>query len=382
MNYKLPLSLYIHLPWCIRKCPYCDFNSHAKKDIPEQLYIDRLIDDFEQNFILIQQRPLHSIFFGGGTPSLFSAEALDRLLQHIRQRTAYKADMEITLEANPGTVEQQRFKNYREIGINRISLGIQSFDPQQLQKLGRIHNNQEALRAVEIAQQAGFDNINLDLMYGLPQQSIESALLDLQTAIDLQPQHISWYQLTIEPNTVFYKQRPTLPVDDQIYAMEKQGRELLRQAGYLQYEVSAYAREGRQCQHNLNYWRFGDYLGIGAGAHGKSTDLTTGHIKRLRKLRQPDDYLDKTKSLIAEEIIIDQSNLIFEFMLNALRLQEAIPLALFTERTGLNSDVIMDCLAEASEKKFIRLENDTIFLTEHGRLFLNDVMAVFLVDDD
>lgn len=378
MSYNIPLSLYIHLPWCIRKCPYCDFNSHESKDIPEQQYIDRLIEDFDHSLSLIQSRPLASIFLGGGTPSLFSAEALDRLFRHIKQACDWHESIEVTMEANPGTVEQQRFAAYREIGINRLSLGIQSFDPKQLQRLGRIHDSDEACNAINIAKQAGFTNLNIDLMYGLPQQTIEQAVQDLKTAISFQPQHISWYQLTIEPNTVFYSRPPVLPHDDNIIAMEVAGRDCLHTASFQQYEVSAYAQAEKQCQHNLNYWRFGDYLGIGAGAHGKSTDLATGRVSRIRKLRQPKDYLDTSKSVIAEKVYIDQDNLIFEFMLNALRLHEDVSFSLFTERTGLPIDSIATPLDDAVANDFITVGPESFSITDHGRLFLNDLMGLFL----
>lgn len=265
-----PLSLYIHIPWCVRKCPYCDFNSHqAGPSLPEDDYIDALLADLEQEMPAVQGRPISTIFFGGGTPSLFSAAALGRLLRGVEQRIPFATDIEITLEANPGTFEQEKFKAYRQTGINRLSIGVQSFQPAKLEKLGRIHNGDEAVRAAGMARAAGFDNFNLDLMHGLPDQSLDDALSDLRQAIELAPTHLSWYQLTLEPNTVFWSQPPELPEDDILWDIQEAGQTLMAKHGYRQYEVSAYAQAGRAARHNLNYWRFGDFIGIGAGAHGK-----------------------------------------------------------------------------------------------------------------
>ena len=290
-----PLSLYIHVPWCVRKCPYCDFNSHESKgELPEQQYIETLLEDLKADSSYIQGRKIHSIFIGGGTPSLFSAEAYQRLFEEIQTLVPFADNIEITLEANPGTVEQGRFAEYRRIGINRLSIGIQSFDAEKLEALGRIHSNDEAIHAAEQAREAGFDNFNLDLMFGLPEQSTREALNDLKTAITLKPAHISWYQLTLEPNTVFHRYPPALPEDDLIFTMQETGQALLASHGYQHYETSAYTKEGHACQHNLNYWRFGDYLGIGAGAHGKITLPEQNQIIRTRKSRQPDHYLNET----------------------------------------------------------------------------------------
>ncbi|MFZ2320426.1 MAG: radical SAM family heme chaperone HemW, partial [Pseudomonas sp.] len=287
-----PLALYIHIPWCVRKCPYCDFNSHAAgPTLPEQEYVDALLADLDADLGRVHGRQLSSIFFGGGTPSLFSAAALGRLLAGVEQRIGFAADIEITLEANPGTFEQAKFQAYRQLGINRLSIGVQSFQADKLKALGRIHDGDEAIRAADMARAAGFDNFNLDLMHGLPDQSIEDALSDLRIAIAQQPTHLSWYQLTMEPNTVFWSQPPTLPEDDTLWDIQEAGQQLLAEHGYLQYEVSAYARAGRQAQHNLNYWSFGDFIGIGAGAHGKLSS-PSGQIVRTWKTRLPKDYLD------------------------------------------------------------------------------------------
>lgn len=303
----IPLSLYIHLPWCIRKCPYCDFNSHGVKDeIPEQQYINTLIQDLDEDLVEIEDRSLISIFFGGGTPSLFSGHAITTLLQEIQKRIPFQKDIEITLEANPGTVEQQYIRAYHEAGVNRLSIGVQSFQDDKLKALGRIHGSQEAQQAIETAKQAGFNNFNIDIMHGLPNQSVEDACYDIQTAIELKPTHLSWYQLTIEPNTVFYSKPPTLPDEDTLWEIEEQGKALLAKAGYEQYEVSAYAKQGRQCQHNINYWEFGDYLGIGAGAHSKITDPKSKKIERKWKVKHPKDYLNPNKPFVANKNLISQ----------------------------------------------------------------------------
>ena len=331
----IPLSLYVHIPWCVRKCPYCDFNSHALSgSLPERAYVDALLADLEQDLPWVQGREIQSIFIGGGTPSLFSVTAITELLAGLRERLMLAEDLEITLEANPGTVEQQRFCGYRAIGINRLSLGVQSFNPEQLRRLGRIHGRDEALGAFESALAAGFDNINLDLMYGLPAQSLEQALADVSEAIALGPAHISHYQLTLEPNTLFHKYPPALPDHDATWAMQLRCQQRLTAAGYRQYEVSAYARAGRRCRHNLNYWEFGDYLGIGAGAHGKLTDPARGLITRSWKRKNPKDYLQPER--IGGHTHIAEEDLGLEFMMNALRLVEGFPSRLFRERTGLS----------------------------------------------
>lgn len=372
-----PLSLYIHIPWCIKKCPYCDFNSHQKKgELPEKEYIARLIEDLKQDSLYIQNRPLHSIFIGGGTPSLFSAESFDTLLNAIQQIVPFENDIEITLEANPGTFEQQKFSDYRLTGINRLSIGIQSFQQEFLQKLGRVHNNTEAINAAAIAQQAGFNNFNLDLMFGLPQQSIKQALTDLEFAVSCTPTHISWYQLTIEPNTNFYSHPPRLPGDDTIFDMQDAGQTFLAKEGYNQYEISAYSQIGRRAAHNLNYWRFGDYLGIGAGAHGKITQAKEGHIIRTRKTRQPKHYLDLQKKMTTETKVVAKTELPLEFMMNAMRLYDGADLGLFETRTGLTSDTIKNQLLSLREQGL--LEHEQLKPTTKGRNFLNDLLSPFV----
>ncbi|MCG7947587.1 MAG: radical SAM family heme chaperone HemW, partial [Candidatus Thiodiazotropha taylori] len=314
-----PLSLYIHIPWCVRKCPYCDFNSHAvKQGLPEQAYVDALLNDLSLDSKLIDGRQLSSIFIGGGTPSLFSSTAVARLLEGIERRFAFAESMEITLEANPGAVEAGSFAGYRQAGVNRLSLGFQSLQTSMLQALGRIHSPQEARDAFAQARKAGFDNINIDLMFGLPEQTLAMAEVDLAAAIELDSEHLSYYQLTLEPNTPFHHAPPAVPDDEQLWLMQQQGMELLANAGYNHYEVSAYARQGRECRHNMNYWRFGDYLGIGAGAHAKLS-LADGGVKRFWKQRHPDAYLaaDKTSDFIQGERLLAEEDLVVEFMMNA-----------------------------------------------------------------
>ncbi|HPQ94670.1 MAG: oxygen-independent coproporphyrinogen III oxidase-like protein [Thiothrix sp.] len=379
----IPLSLYIHIPWCIRKCPYCDFNSHpapAGVSEQEQDYVHALLQDLSEELPAIWGRRLESVFIGGGTPSLFSARALDDLLGGIRALLPLRPDMEITLEANPGTFEQARFRDFRATGINRLSIGIQSFNPQHLQQLGRIHNREEALRAVDIARKAGFDNLNLDLMFALPQQTQAQAMADLQQAVDLAPEHLSWYQLTLEPNTEFYKYPPSLPDDDLSADMQLSGQALLKDSCYAQYEVSAYARSGRQCRHNLNYWTFGDYVGIGAGAHGKITQ-TDHTVLRYRKFRQPARYLAQARSggFRSNEQRISASDLTFEFMLNALRLRTGFTPELFARHTGLAPDTITPALELAVSRGLLALEPQ-IHATAHGWRYLNEAIQLFLED--
>jgi oxygen-independent coproporphyrinogen-3 oxidase len=365
----------------VRKCPYCDFNSHAlRQALPEDAYIDALLADLEQQLPKVWGRRLTSIFIGGGTPSLFSPEAIERLLNGIRAYLPFSSALEITLEANPGTVEQQRFIGYRQAGINRLSLGIQSFQDDKLKALGRIHDSHTAKQAIIAVKTAGFDNFNIDLMFGLPEQTLSDALYDLQTAIDLQPTHISWYQLTLEPNTVFHRYPPTLPLDDDIWYMQEQGIQLLAQAGYQQYEISAYNQPKQQCQHNRNYWEFGDYLGIGAGAHGKITDFQQQTVTRYWNTRQPKDYLDCTKAFTAGERQLDIAELPFEFMLNVLRLSQTIPFTLFNERCGLPLEIIKPTLEQAQQKGLLTTSNYGMRLTDLGKRFLNDVVQMFLPD--
>lgn len=373
-----PLSLYIHFPWCVRKCPYCDFNSHTlKEELPEKQYIDTLLNDLEHDLLKINRRVINTIFMGGGTPSLFSATALAYLFEGLNKRLTLAEDIEITLEANPGTVEYQRFADYRAIGINRLSIGIQSFEEDKLKALGRIHNGSEAIHAAETAHKAGFTNFNLDLMHGLPGQTLQQAMDDITTAIRLAPTHISWYQLTLEPNTLFYKYPPTLPADDFIWDMQDKCRELLHHANFHQYEISAYCQPNKKCKHNINYWQFGDYLGIGAGAHSKITDVNHQTITRFWKIKNPKDYL-AAKNFIGETTVISKTELPFEFMLNALRLYQNIPVKLFEERTGLALSDIESYLQRAKNKGLIEWDNVEIKPTEAGRQFYNDSVEVFL----
>lgn len=373
-----PLALYVHIPWCIRKCPYCDFNSHAAPaSLPEQAYVDALLQDLEQDLPLAANRPLSSIFIGGGTPSLFSAEALQRLLEGIQARTDWQAGIEITLEANPGTFEQDKFSAYRALGINRLSIGVQSFNNNHLQLLGRVHNGDEALRAVQIARQAGFEHINLDLMHGLPDQTLAHAMDDLQQALAFDPGHISWYQLTIEPNTVYWSKPPLLPEDDCLWDIQEQGLALLTSHGYHQYEVSAHARDGQQARHNLNYWQFGDFLGIGAGAHGK-VSYNDGRIERYWKTRQPDDYLRGDRPQRAGTQLLSDDELPFEFMMNALRLTAGVPTSLFAERTGLSLEVLTQARKQAQQRGLLSANPQHLTATHRGQLFLNDLLQIFL----
>ena len=378
-----PFSLYVHLPWCVKKCPYCDFNSHTGQEIPEAAYLAQLKQDLLADKVFAEGRALRSIFFGGGTPSLMSPAFYQDFLSYVGEHLPLQADTEITLEANPGTTEAAKFAGYREAGINRLSLGVQSFQPNFLEKLGRIHSGPDAIRAVQQAKQAGFDNFNLDLMHGLPGQDVSAALSDLKQAIELAPTHLSWYQLTIEQNTEFYRHPPVLPEDDALWEIQQAGVALLDQAGFAQYEVSAYARPDRQAQHNLNYWEFGDYLGIGAGAHGKVTQCIDGqlHIQRYRKTRLPKDYLNAIYNLqpqpslrIGEERI-GPEDLPFEFMMNALRLTAGVSESLYQQRTGLPLSEITPILTKL--RKLGLLEETKLATTEKGLLFLNDVLAEF-----
>lgn len=372
---KIPLSLYIHIPWCVRKCPYCDFNSHTlKKELDEELYIENLIADFRESLPYIQGRPLHSIFFGGGTPSLFKPESYARLFKAIFEEVQGENGIEITLEANPGTADASYFKGYREIGFNRISLGVQSFDEEKLQKLGRIHSSDQAKEAFLMARAAGFDNINIDLMFGLPNQTIEEALSDLQQAIELKPEHLSWYQLTLEPNTVFYKRPPRLPDEDKLWEIEVAGKKLI-QPYYQQYEISAYSLQHRECQHNLNYWLFGDYIGIGAGAHGKIS--RDNKIIRTQKKRQPDDYMNPQKEFLAKQEEVNSKDILFEFMLNVLRLYRTIPYNLFIERTGLSLEKLKERLLEAERKGLILVNERSFDVTLLGHQYLNNLQEMF-----
>jgi len=374
-----PLSLYIHLPWCVKKCPYCDFNSHTfESGLPEQEYLNALIDDLQFQLPQIWGRRIISVFIGGGTPSLFSAESIDKLLSTLRSYLNCSPNMEITMEANPGTVEQGKFNDFYAAGINRLSIGVQSFNDEKLKALGRIHNASEAHNAIDVAFKAGFENINLDLMFGLPGQSTQQGIDDLQQAIALSPQHISWYQLTIEPNTLFYSKPPQTPEDDVIWQMQQEGQLLLADAGFAQYEVSAYATKHHQCAHNLNYWQFGDYLALGAGAHGKMTRSDSSEIKRYWQLRQPQAYMqaapaDKTSA--AE--VIEPSQLVFEFMLNALRLKQGFSLGLFEQHTGLSASTVRGICEQAIEDNLLQQTSEGYAASEKGYLFLNDLINRF-----
>jgi len=379
-----PLSLYIHMPWCVRKCPYCDFNSHELKDaIPERAYTAALIADLEQELPAVWGRPVESVFIGGGTPSLFSPEAVDGLLSQLRALLALPATAEITLEANPGTLEAGRFAELRAAGINRLSIGVQSFEDGMLTRLGRIHGAREAVAAAEAAHAAGFTELNLDLMYGLPEQTVKQALADLEQAVAMQPSHLSHYQLTIEPNTRFAHRPPLLPDDDTLWEMQQACQVRLAAGGFEHYEVSAYAQAGHHCRHNLNYWRFGDYLGIGAGAHAKISSAQTQRIVRSAKLRHPRDYLAKaaTPQRIASEHSVPRRAAGFEFMLNALRLSDGIPVALFAQHTGLPLSTVEPSLREAENRGLIEWDMHTIRPTALGQRFLNDLTALFLAED-
>lgn len=379
-----PLGLYIHIPWCIKKCPYCDFNSHAIKEtgIPESDYIDALLADLTQELPDIWGRSISSVFIGGGTPSTFSAEALDKLLCGIRALTNLHPETEITMEANPGTFEQEKFKRYRSIGINRLSIGIQSFNPKSLSALGRVHNTIEAERSIVIARKAGFERVNLDLMFGLPDQSLEQAMVDLDKAISLEPDHISWYQLTMEPNTAFYRNPPPVPDDDSLWEIHNAGIEKLEQAGFKQYEVSAFSCDKQQCTHNLNYWTFGDYVGIGAGAHGKISFANTGEIIRRQKQRHPTKYLctANTMDRVSDENVIENSDTALEFMMNALRLKQGVESALFARHTGIPAQILSKQLAIATEKGLIENDKNCFKTTHLGYQHLNTVLEIFMHD--
>jgi putative oxygen-independent coproporphyrinogen III oxidase len=376
-----PLSLYVHLPWCVRKCPYCDFNSHEQRgDLPERAYVDALLLDLESQLPRVWGRRLESIFIGGGTPSLFSPEAVDELLSGLRARLPWRPDLEVTLEANPGTAERGFFRGYREAGVNRLSLGIQSFDPALLREIGRIHDDADAHAAIAQAQAAGFDEVNLDLMFGLPRQSLAQGLADLETAIAARPSHISWYQLTLEPNTLFAARPPVLPADEIVDELFAQGQCVLEHAGYTRYEISAYAGAGSECRHNRNYWEFGDYLGLGAGAHGKVTDVAGQTVTRLLKPRHPETYLRDPRAVSLTPI--EPRSLPFEFMLNALRLTAGVPAELFPERTGLTLEDIQPMLARARTRGLMEPDPGMLRATDQGLRFLNDLLEMFLNDHD
>ncbi len=379
-----PLSLYVHIPWCIKKCPYCDFNSHEQRgDIPEQQYVDALLSDLADELPLVWGRSFSTVFIGGGTPSLLSAGAMDRLMSGIRALTALAPTAEITMEANPGTFEQQRFKDYRASGINRLSIGIQSFDARALQALGRVHSADEALRAVDIAKQAGFEEINLDLMFGLPEQSRAAALADVLTAIELDTTHLSCYELTLEPNTLFARFPPKLPEDEARADMQSAIIETLSDGGFERYEISAYARAARRshrCRHNLNYWQFGDYLGIGAGAHGKISSAADGSIVRRWKHKHPARYLEATTAAerLGGEDLIPLEDTGLEFMMNALRLVEGFPIPLFEQHTGTSLLPWQSTIDKAIDKGLLERVGLQLKATSTGFNWLNDTLEMFL----
>lgn len=388
-----PLSLYIHIPWCVKKCPYCDFNSHefkpsgqqaqANTELPEDAYVTALLADLEQEMPDVWGRQIHTVFIGGGTPSLFSAAAIDRLLSGVRALTAMSPTIEVTMEANPGTFEQAKFADFRAAGINRLSIGVQSFNDASLLALGRIHDSNNAIRAVEIARKAGFDNINLDLMYGLPEQSFNAALADVNQAIALAPEHISYYQLTLEPNTLFANQPPVLPADDNIWDMQQQCLQRLQTSGYQRYETSAFCQSGKQSEHNMNYWLFGDYLGIGAGAHGKISDPNDGQITRRWKQRHPRHYLEQasTAKRIGGEHVISIADTGLEFMMNALRLTDGFSLPLYGLNTGVDIFPLQPIINQALDDGLLEQQELQLRPSEKGIDFLNDLLDRFVTDD-
>ena len=373
-----PLSLYIHLPWCVRKCPYCDFNSYAVRDaLPEAAYVEALARDIESQAVEVSGRPIVSIFFGGGTPSLFTPEAIGRVLEAARRHLTVAPDAEVTLEANPGTIERGRFTGYREAGVNRVSLGAQSFDADQLKALGRIHSPQETTRAAEELHAAGLTNFNLDLMYALPGQDVAGAVRDIEQALSLEPAHLSHYQLTLEPGTQFAANPPSLPADDLAADMLSACHEHLARAGFSRYETSGYARPGRQCRHNLNYWTFGDYLGVGAGAHGKLTDTASDTIVRTTQQREPRRYLAMSPRASARQPIAAR-DLPFEFMMNALRLTEGFERASFSERTGLDWNVVQRNFDVFQSRGLVVVDGETCRPTPFGVRFVNEMLVGLL----
>ena len=385
----IPLSLYIHLPWCVEKCPYCDFNSHKlpedfsgklDDDANQQNYVNHLFSDLEADLPAIWGRSVESIFIGGGTPSLFSGTAIDNLLSGVRSRLMLVADIEVTLESNPGTADANNYIGYRNAGVNRLSIGVQSFDDQHLKQLGRIHNSAQSTSAFNMARTAGFKRINIDIMYALPAQTVTSALDDLNKAIALNPEHISWYQLTIEPNTIFNSHPPKqLPDDDLIWDIQQAGMKKLQTAGYIQYEVSAWCKPGEECLHNLNYWQFGDYLGIGAGAHGKITDFSSEQIVRTRRKKQPKQWLTDNK--VADNTAIATNDLALEFMLNAMRLNKGVSSQSFSERTGLPITNIQKQLSHAKQQGLLIDRFDKLCPTPKGQNYLNNLLALFMIDE-
>lgn len=381
----VPLSLYIHLPWCVKKCPYCDFNSHAIENnkFDDRKYIDAVIRDLEFELPRIWGRRINSVFIGGGTPSLFSGHAIQLLLSTLRALLNLHPETEVTLESNPGTAEAGKFQQFREAGVNRLSIGVQSFNDKKLAILGRIHTGQEAVDAIKMARSAGFENINLDLMYGLPGQTPEQAITDLHRAIDLTPEHVSWYQLTIEPNTVFYSHPPqNLPESDTLWEIQKAGQDTLNKHNYHQYEISAYAQHNYQCAHNTNYWQFGDYLGLGAGAHGKLTDITAGKITRYTRHRLPGRYMELagTNKVISTKSELGKKAIPLEFMMNALRLEEGVHPVLFNMRTGMHLCDIKNQLVKSEATGMLDWDIQCLRTTDKGKRYLNDLLQIFVTD--
>ena len=376
----IPLSLYIHMPWCMRKCPYCDFNSHAVPDGKlsldlEQEYLHALVEDFKTQLDFAQGRQIHSVFIGGGTPSLISAQGYQWLFNQLKALLPFEEGCEITLEANPGTVEHDPFAGYLAAGINRLSIGVQSFNTEHLKKLGRIHSNEDAISAIAHAKEAGFERINVDLMHGLPEQTLEQALNDLKLAVENGATHISWYQLTIEPNTVFFRTQPILPIDEVLEDIQEQGEAYLKAQGFINYEVSAWRKE-LPSAHNLNYWQFGDYLSIGAGAHGKVTQADG--IYRFQKTRLPKDYLAKVPAEHLQFKRIEAEDMPFEFMMNALRLNNGVTAKFYAERTGLSLEGLNELLTSLRQRKLMVEDPERLACTEQGHVFLNSVLEEFL----
>ncbi len=375
----IPLSLYVHYPWCIQKCPYCDFNSHTQRAEDENAYIEAMIKQLEKTLPMVWGRPIQSIFFGGGTPSLISEKGLDKFMSHARALLGFKSDIEITLEANPGTVDFKKFAGFHQAGINRLSIGIQSFADKKLQDLGRIHSATESGLAIEAAKSAGFDNFNLDLMFALPNQTLEEAVLDIETALSFRPSHLSHYQLTLEPNTPFYKNPPILPEDDLSWDMQLACHKKLAAAGFEHYEVSGFTRPGKNSRHNLNYWQFGDYIGLGAGAHGKITDAPQGKIWRTQMPASPGGYVEMIQQgKMGRQNLVDDSEAVFEFMLNALRLQAGFDLSLFELRAGLTLNSWSKEMKTMQEKGWVNLSGSHLQLTKLGKTYLNEVLQLFL----
>ncbi|PKG38803.1 radical SAM family heme chaperone HemW [Psychromonas sp. Urea-02u-13] len=374
-----PLSLYIHIPWCIEKCPYCDFNSHKLRgEIPEQAYLEALLKDLKTDLFYVQGRILDTIFIGGGTPSLISAQGIGWLLKEVEQLIPFKENIEITLEANPGAIENSKIAEFYKAGVSRFSFGVQSFQQEKLTRLGRIHGVDEAKSAALQAKESGVSTFNLDLMHGLPDQSLEDALFDLQTAIDLKPTHLSWYQLTIEPNTQYFSHPPKLPEDELLWEIQEAGQKLLAEHGYRQYEISGYTQVGFECQHNINYWSFSDYLGIGCGAHGKLTLPLENKIIRTTKIKHPKGYLDESRPFLDDLQTVAQEDLAFEYMMNRMRLIAPIPFAEFEQYTGLSIDAIALPIQQAIDKQLLIKHSDHWLMTDLGHRYLNELLMLFM----